>query len=169
VRLIGPLALLLAIAAGAAIVLDVGGIQRKLFVEKDAPQLLMPKLGAPPPPAKPPQVTPAWYLGAPGFEGADLERQSARAEMLVYFTRKRCDECRRFEREVLGAQSVRQFLDGVVKVRVDPDDGEREQKLQQRFEVKSLPAVVVVGQKGPPRLLPQAALSAPSRLIAFSR
>jgi thiol:disulfide interchange protein len=169
VRILGPLVLLLAIGAGAAIVLDIGGLQQKLFVDKDAPAAPLPTFAAPPPPPKPPEVTPAWYLGASGYDGAELERQSARAEMVVYFTRKQCDDCRRFEHDVLAAQSVKQFLDGVVKVRIDPDDGERELHLQQRFEVKSLPAVVVVGQKGPPRVLPKAALTAPHQLIAFAR
>jgi thiol:disulfide interchange protein len=169
VRFVGPFVLIVAIVAGSALVLDVGGIQRRLFVEKDAPPKTLPVLAEQQPPPKPAEVTPAWYLGANGFDGAELERQSARAAMLVYFQRKQCDECRRFEREVLDAQSVRQFLQGLVKVRVDPDDGDRERRLMQRYEVASVPGVVVVSLQGPPRVLPKAALAAPSRLIAFSR
>ena len=98
-----------------------------------------------------------------------MERQAARASLLIYFQRRSCAGCRKFEKEVLASAEVKSFLGGVVKVRVDPDDGEREQKLARRFGVSQLPAVVVLPPQGPPRLLPDTALRSPHALIAFSR
>jgi len=168
---IGGVALLLAVAAGTALILDVGGVQSKLFAEpSERTQLVVPKLARAPAEQRPaPEITPAWYLGASGYDGAELERQSARAPLLIYFQKKSCDGCRRFEKEVLGAPEVKEFLGGVVKARVDPDDGEREQKLARRFGISQLPAVVIVPLQGPPRLLPEVAVRSPHNLVAFAR
>ena len=89
--------------------------------------------------------------------------------MVVYFQKRACEGCRRFEKDVLAAPEVKSFLSGVVKVRVDPGDGEREQKLARRFGVSQLPAVAVVPPQGPPRLLPDGALHSARELIAFAR
>ena len=168
---IGGLVLLLAVAGVGALLLDVGGLQTKLFAEPGEPQrAITAKLAAAPAPGKPAaDVTPAWFLGASGFDGAELERQSARAPLLVYFQKKSCDGCRRFEKDVLAAAEVKSFLSGVVKVRVDPGDGDREERLAKRFGVSQLPAVAVIPQQGPARLLPDAALKSPRELIAFAR
>jgi thiol:disulfide interchange protein len=168
---IGGLALAIALLFVAALWFDVGGLQSKLFSESPGtPHLVLPRyapVAAPQPPSQ--SITPAWFLGASGYDGAELERQAARASMLVYFQKRACDGCRKFEKGVLAAPEVKSFLDGIVKVRVDPDDGEREQKLAKRFGVGQLPAVAVVPPQGPPRLLPDAALRSPHDLIAFSR
>jgi Thioredoxin-like len=171
-RSIGAIVLLAALAFGAALVLDVGGLQGRLFADgpDHPPPPALAKLPAPAAPQKPAApITPAWYLGASGYEGGELERQAARATMVVYFQKKKCDACRRFEHEVLGAAEVKSFLGGVVKVRVDPDDGAAEQKLAARLGITGVPAVAVIPQRGPPRLLPDRALAGPRQLIAFSR
>ena len=168
---IGGVALLLAVAVAGALWFDVGGLQAKLFAEPAEQQrAVTAKLPAPAAQPKPAaDITPAWFMGANGYDGAELERQSARAPLLLYFQKKGCDGCRRFEKDVLAAPEVKSFLSGVVKVRVDPDDGDREQKLARRFGVSQLPAVAVIPQQGPARLLPEAALKSPRELIAFAR
>lgn len=169
---IGGLALLLAVTFGALLWFDVGGLQTRLFADgaSEAKRVVSPKLAQAPAPQRPAQeITPAWFLGANGFDGAELERQSARASLIVYFQKKSCDPCRRFEKDVLATPEVKSFLGGLVKVRVDPEDGEREQKLAHRFGVAQLPAVAVVPPQGPPRLLPETALKSPRELIAFAR
>jgi thiol:disulfide interchange protein len=168
---IGGLALLLAVVFGAALWFDVGGLQGRLFAEPaEKAQAIAPKL---PPaaaaPHAPAEITPAWFLGASGYDGAELERQSARASLLLYFQKRSCEGCRRFEKEVLAAPEVKSFLTGVVKVRVDPDDGDREQRLARRFGVSQLPAVAVVPAQGPARLLPDTALRSAHELVAFAR
>jgi hypothetical protein len=169
---IGALVLLAALGFGAALVLDLGGIQSRLFADgaEQKPPPLAARLPSPPPPQKPSvPITPAWFLGASGYEGAELERQSARAGMVVYFQKRSCDPCRKFEHQVLGSPEVKSFLTGVVKVRVDPDDGDAEHRLAARFGVSGVPAVALVPHQGPPRLLPDKALSNPHLLVAFSR
>ena len=107
-RSIGVLVFLAALVFGAALVLDLGGIQSRLFADgPDRPPPPVAKLPAPAPSPKPAApITPAWYLGATGYQGAELERQAARASMVVYFQKRKCDACRRFEHEVLGAPEV---------------------------------------------------------------
>jgi len=168
---IGAWVLVAAIVFGAALVFDVGGLQSRLFAEGPERQreLAPPKLPAPDvqKPAAP--ITPAWYLGASGYEGAELERQAARVNMVIYFQKRSCDPCRKFEHEVLGSAEVKSFLADVVKVRVDPDDGAAEHKLAARFGVSGVPAVAVIPHQGPPRLVPDRALSNAHLLVAFSR
>jgi thiol:disulfide interchange protein len=170
---IGGLALLLAVVFGGLLWFDVGGLQAKLLAEtSEGKREIAAKLPEPAAAAAPrtdAQITPAWFVDASGYDGAELERQSARATLLIYFQKKRCDGCRKFEKEVLAAPEVKSFLGGVVKVRVDPDDGEREQKLARRFGVSAVPAIAVVPRQGPSRLLPEVALKSPRELIAFSR
>ena len=156
---LGVVVLVLALGFGAALLLDLGGLQGKLFTEGPPERPAPPESARLPPPATPAPapagpVTPAWFLGASGFDGAELERQSARATMLVYFQKKRCDECRQFEKSVLAAPEMKAFLQDVVKVRIDPGDGAREEKLARRFEVHDLPALAVVPQRGAVRLVP---------------
>ena len=165
---IGGVVLIAALAFGAALVLDLGGLQSRLFAEgPEKPPAIAAKLPAPALPPKPAApITPAWFIGGSGYEGAELERQAARAAMVIYFQRHKCEACRKFEHEVLGSAEVKSFLTDLVKVRVDADE---EKKLAARFGVTSTPAVVVVPRQGPPRAIPDRALSSPHQLIAFSR
>ena len=89
--------------------------------------------------------------------------------MVIYFQKRSCDPCRKFEHDVLGSPEVKSFLADMVKVRVDPDDGAAEHKLPARFGVSGVPAVAVIPRQGPPRLVPDRALSNPNLMIAFSR
>jgi hypothetical protein len=165
---IGALVFVAALAFGGALVLDVGGLQSRLFAE--GPEKAPPpsaKLPAPAPPPKPAApITPAWYIGGSGYEGAELERQAARASMVIYFQKRDCDACRKFEHDVLGSAEVKSFLTDLVKVRLDFDE---EKKLASRFGVTGAPAIVVVPRQGPPRVIPEKALGSSHQLIAFSR
>jgi hypothetical protein len=168
---IGTLIFLAVLVFGAALVFDFGGLRTRLFADEGdrappPPLAKLPEPAAAQKPAAP--VTPAWYLGASGYEGGELERQSARANMVVYFQRKKCDPCRRFEREILASAEVKSFLSDVVKVRLDLDDGDAG-KLATRFGVSGVPALAVVPQRGPPRLLPDRALGSGHMLISFCR
>src|SRR5213595_338933 len=132
---IGALVMIAALALAAALVLDVGGLQSRLFADPPEKQreIAAPQLPAPAAQKPAAPITPAWYLGASGYDGAELERQSARASMVIYFQKRACDACRKFEHDVLAATEVKSFLADVVKVRVDPDDGAAEKKLAARF------------------------------------
>ena len=174
---IGLAVLGFAILAGAAIVLDAGGIQQKLFVEAAPRQrevvakLPEPK-AEPPRPGPAPEITPAWFVDSNGLDGAELERQATRAAMVVYFQSRACDGCRKFERDVLAAGPVKSLFAGMVKVRVDVKAGEREQKLARRFGVDALPAVYLVPARGPGHLVPVRrgdSFLAPSELVGFLR
>lgn len=167
----GGLVIVAAVVVSAVLVLDVGGLRSRLFAERAEQQreLAPPRLPAPATNKPSAPITPAWYLGASGYEGAELERQSARANLIIYFQKRACDPCRKFEREVLGSPEVKSFLAGVVKVRVDPADGDAEHKLAARFGVADVPAIAVVPHQGPPHLLPDKALSNPHLLVAFLR
>ena len=159
-----------ALALAAMLVLDLGGLRTRLFADgPERSREIMPKLPAPAAEKQAAPITPAWFLDASGYDGAELERQSARASMVIYFQKRKCEPCRKFEHDVLGSPEVKSFLQEVVKVRVDPDDGDAERKLAMRFGVSGVPAIAVIPRQGPPRVLPDRALSNPHLLVAFSR
>lgn len=166
-----------AILAGSAIVLDLGGLQQKLFVgSTPAARAVIPRLPEPKPAeprsGPPPEVTPAWFVDSNGLDGAELERQATRAPMVVYLQSRACDGCRKFERDVLSAAPVKSLFHGMVKVRIDVKAGDREQKIARRFGVASLPALYVVPERGPGHLVPLrrgSAFLSPPELVAFCR
>jgi hypothetical protein len=168
---LGGLVFIAALVISLALVFDAGGVRSRVFGERPEQQreFAPPRLPAPATTTPSAAVTPAWYLGASGYEGAELERQSARANLIIYFQKRACDPCRKFEREVLASPEVKSFLADVVKVRVDPDDGAAERKLAARFGVSDVPAIAVVPDRGPPRRLPDQALANPHLLVAYSR
>lgn len=132
---IGWVVLFAALAFGAAFAVDFHGLQRAILDERPRHA-----------------VTPAWYLDASGYDGAEAEQKSAQAPMLVYFHKRVCEPCRKFEHEVLGPAKPQ--LASVVKVRVDVDAGDREKQLAKRFGVESAPGLALVPADGTPRALP---------------
>lgn len=165
------------LALGAALIFDLGGLGTRLLSMDASPHPARAPLAVKPIQlAATPAValTPVWYLDASGYDGAELERQGARTSLVLYFKKQRCDDCRRFEHEILDAPEVKKFLTGVVKVRVDLESGERERVLAKRFGVEGAPALVVVPQSGPPRVIPlhpagaRSALTS-AQLVAYLR
>ena len=167
---LGTAVFLGALALAALLVLDLGGLRTRLFADTpERPSKIAPKLPAPSAEKPAAPITPAWFLDASGYDGAELERQAAGASMVIYFQKRKCEPCRKFEHDILGSPEVKSFLQDVVKVRVDPDDGDAERKLAMRFGVSGVPAIAVIPHQGPPRVLPDRALSNPHLLVAFSR
>ncbi len=175
---IGLAVLGFAILAGAAIVLDAGGLQQKLFLESAGPPqravfAKLPELKVEAPrPGPQPEITPAWFVDSNGLDGAELERQATRAPMVVYLHSPDCSDCRKFERDLLAAATVKAFFAGLVKVRVDVKAGDRERKVARRFGARVLPAVYLLPMHGPGHLIPLrrgAAFLKPAELVAFLR
>jgi thiol:disulfide interchange protein len=98
--------------------------------------------------ATPVAVSRSWYAGAGGYERAVAEQRASGAPMAVYFYVDWCPYCARMGREILPAREVRQFLDGVVKVRVNPESGAAEAALAEEFGVRGFPSFFVVPQVG---------------------
>ena len=158
-KYVGRVLILLLLAFAGALWFDVGGINAQMAkLISDAPRTAA---SGPNPPAATAgtgsasaQITQAWFLNAPGYEGADAERKSNGARMVVYFHKHGCDLCRRVEHELFASAEMKQLLAGVVKVRVDIEAGPRELRLAQQFGAGETPALIAFGADGLARKVP---------------
>jgi thiol:disulfide interchange protein len=99
-------------------------------------------------------VSASWYEGAAGYDRAWPEWQESHAPALIYFYTDWCRYCKEFERELLSSNEVKEYLQGVVKVRINPEDGSQDQKVAQMFGVTGYPAIFLIpsGASKPIRL-----------------
>ncbi len=98
-------------------------------------------------------LTQAWFLDAPGYEGAAAEQKKTGAPLLVFFHKRACEPCRMVEHQLLAAPELKHVLEGTVRVRVDLGSGPREELLAQKLQVASLPALVSISPAGAVRAI----------------
>ena len=97
---------------------------------------------------------------APGFDGEGWENDSQGLygalrtidegddrPMVVYFYTDWCGYCRQFEKELLGTVPVKRYLGEILAVRINPENGDQEQKIGQYYGVGGFPAFFVQGAK----------------------
>lgn len=84
-----------------------------------------------------------WYDGAKGLYEASLEYKKNPRPLFVYFYTDWCPYCRQFERELLGRETVGDFMDDILAVRVNPEAGPSEAELARRYGVRGFPALFV--------------------------
>ncbi len=82
-----------------------------------------------------------WLEGANGY-ARGLDQSAASGKPLVlYFYTDWCPYCRKFEKHTLADGGVKKVLDGFVLVRINPEDGSRENQIAQQYRVDGYPAV----------------------------
>ena len=86
----------------------------------------------------------AWYEGPDGYEAADGLHRTQHDAIIVYFYTDWCPYCKKLDRDLLPAPEMREFLKSVIKVRINPENGERELALARKFDVHGFPSVFVV-------------------------
>ena len=80
-----------------------------------------------------------WLYGAAGYARAvELQRQ-LNVPLVVYFYTDWCPYCRSLDNQYLPATPVQDYLQGVVKVRINPEHGVTERALAKRFNVSAYP------------------------------
>jgi len=74
-------------------------------------------------------ISSSWREGASGFSDAESDRKRLGAPMAVYFFTDWCGWCRRFESAYLPSPEVEEYLNDVVRVRINPENGSAERAL----------------------------------------
>jgi thiol:disulfide interchange protein len=89
-----------------------------------------------------------WYEGADGWAQARRAQKTHGVPIFLFFTAEWCAPCHALE-EVLEEPEVRERLRGLIKVRIEPDDGEEEEELfTEGFGGNSFPTLFLVSPGG---------------------
>jgi thiol:disulfide interchange protein len=99
-------------------------------------------------------VSALWRSGAEGYEAARREQQEANAPLVVYFYTDWCPYCDQFNERVLQTSEVQNALAPFAKVRINPEDGPKEEAISEQFGVSGYPSFFVVpaGTQSPIKL-----------------
>src|SRR6058998_3793051 len=89
-----------------------------------------------------------WYEDAAGYDQAVRDQRAHHAPIFVYFRVDWCPHCRAFD-EIAEAYEVRSKLNGLIKVRINPEHGAAEKALQARYGSTGYPALFVQPDGGP--------------------
>src|SRR5262245_32209239 len=93
-----------------------------------------------------------WLRDSPGYERALQLQRKLKVPLVIYFYADWCPYCRDFDRDYLMAPAVKQYLSGVVKVRINPDHGRPERMLAKQYGIDGYPSfLIVTNQSAGPR------------------
>jgi thiol-disulfide isomerase/thioredoxin/outer membrane lipoprotein-sorting protein len=93
-----------------------------------------------------------WLNGASGYARALELQRELKVPLIVYFYADWCPFCRRLDSEYLPSAPVQQYLRGVVKVRINPENGPAEDAIAQQYGVTGYPTFLVMRNLStPPR------------------
>src|SRR4030095_1008565 len=94
-----------------------------------------------------------WYEGADGGAQARRQQRAHDVPILVYFRAEWCPHCHALD-EMLEDRKVDARLRQVIKVRIDPEDGDEEERLfSEDFGAEGFPALFLVSPGGARRQL----------------
>lgn len=98
-------------------------------------------LGLPSSASEPAPDWSSWLNGAPGMLEAIERYQEEPRPILVYFYTDWCGYCRQFERELLSDERVGAYVDDIIAVRINPEQGREESAISQRYRVSGYPGI----------------------------
>ena len=94
-----------------------------------------------------------WYEGADGWAQARRQQRVHGVPIFVYFRAEWCPQCHALD-ETLEDPEVEARLRQVIKVRIEPEDGDEEQSLfNDDFGAHAFPTVFLVSRSGARRQL----------------
>lgn len=95
-------------------------------------------------------ITPAaaqnerWLHGSSGYAKALELQREMKIPLAIYFYTDWCPYCQTLDTDYLTAAPVKQFLKGVVKVRINPEHGRAEENIAKQYGVTGYPAFFIV-------------------------
>ena len=85
----------------------------------------------------------SWYRDADGFMRGMREAEAENKAILVYFYTDWCPYCRRLDRDLLARQGVSGTTKYFVKIKINPEHGQAERMLADRYGISGYPSVYV--------------------------
>lgn len=103
-------------------------------------------LGAPSPVATtlPNASWEGWFYGGAGYTRAVELQKELNVPLVVYFYTDWCSYCRTLDNQYLPSAPVQDYLRGVVKVRINAEQGFAERALAKRYGVSGYPSFFVM-------------------------
>ena len=83
----------------------------------------------------------SWPQNAEGYAATARVSKSEGRPMFVYFRTDWCPYCREFERQLLISTEVDGYMQGLARVRVNPEAGRREGMLADAYGVQGYPGI----------------------------
>jgi thiol-disulfide isomerase/thioredoxin len=96
------------------------------------------------------RVPEAWLNGAANFEKAVQLHRELNVPLVVYFYVDWCPYCKSLENDYFPAAAMRDYLRGVVKIRINPELTRADRELGSLFGIDGYPAFFVIGPNSPP-------------------
>jgi thiol-disulfide isomerase/thioredoxin len=85
-----------------------------------------------------------WLYGAAGYSRALELQRELNVPLVVYFYADWCPYCHTLDNQYLPAAPVQQYLQGVVKVRINPEHGRPEREIANQYGVTGYPSFFVM-------------------------
>ena len=85
-----------------------------------------------------------WLYGSAGYARALELQREMKVPLVVYFYTDWCPYCHALDSDYLPAAPVRQYLSGVVKVRINPEHGPAERELAKQYGVRGYPSFFIM-------------------------
>lgn len=85
----------------------------------------------------------SWYRNARGYDDALYTSRDYQAPIFIYFEADWCGYCRKLERELLSKPEAQNALKQLVKVKISPETGQKEDALFKRMGGTGYPTIMI--------------------------
>lgn len=85
-----------------------------------------------------------WHSGFDGFVKANRIQQVEQKPMLLFFYTDWCQNCEALRENVLSTQTVKEFSQSIIPVKINPEIGALENQIAEDFGVRGYPTLIVV-------------------------
>ena len=91
------------------------------------------------------KVPDGWLNGGANFEKAMQLHRELNVPLVVYFYVDWCPYCTTLENEYFPAAAMREYLRGVVKIRINPELTRADEEIARAFGIRGYPSFFVIG------------------------
>jgi thiol-disulfide isomerase/thioredoxin len=91
------------------------------------------------------------YQDAAGYAEAVREHEKTGKQVALYFYADWCKYCAQLERGILSRSEVKQYLETILYVCVNPEHGKAESALFEKFEGRGYPTFLILAKNQPAR------------------
>ncbi len=90
----------------------------------------------------------SWHNGASEYELAIEQQKTTGAPLLLYIGVDWCPYCRQLENQILPEYEVGKTLDYAIKVKIDPEKGDKERNIANKMGATGYPSLFLIAEPG---------------------